>query len=79
MTPSFLIEDEFEIKGRGVLFVITLDRECSDFEWLLNKPVLLNGELYRAKGVERFVHAPPWRVGEKISLLADPIDPRGSL
>lgn len=76
---SFLIEEEFTIEGVGTAYVISLDRDYADFDSLLRQQVLLNGELYTVRGIERFTHAPPWHLGEKVAILADFVDGRTGL
>ncbi len=44
------------------------ERECHDFSHLIQNLVSVDGSLYRVKGVERLMHHPPWRKGEKIVL-----------
>ena len=59
----------FTISDRGMIFIVELDRECENFDFLLNEQVKIDGIMKTVTGVERFAHMPPWRKGEKIGLL----------
>lgn len=60
---------EFEIQGVGKVFVVDNPIECDDFAHLVGRGVIIGGNVYTVKGVERFTHSPPWMKGEKIGLL----------
>ncbi len=61
--------NKFTISDRGILFIVELDRECEDFDFLLNEQVKIDGIIKTVKAVEKFAHMPPWRKGEKVGLL----------
>lgn len=69
--PNFHAFDWFEIAGRGRVAATKLDRDTDDFSHVLASEVIIDGDLYRCRGVERFAHRPPWHVGESIGLLVD--------
>lgn len=68
---SFESIEKYYIAGRGKCFVIKCPFTCQDFDWLINREVTIDTEKHKIIGVERFMHAPPWSVGEKISVLVE--------
>lgn len=66
--PTFTSQDTFTIAGRGVAYVVVLDRCTDDFAHLVGKPVVIDGVTYLAAGVERFAIMRHPR-GETISIL----------
>ncbi len=52
-------------------FVVENPTECNDFNHLTNENVLIDSKTYYVIAVECFMHCPPWRKGEKISLMVD--------
>jgi hypothetical protein len=66
--PSFTSVDTFTIKGRGVCYVVELDRCTDDFAHLLGKTVVIDGQSFVAAGVERYAIMRHPR-GETISIL----------
>lgn len=60
---------KFVISGRGMVFVVKLDRECEDFDFLFDQQVKIDGVAKRVTAVERNAHMPPWKKGERIGLL----------
>jgi len=72
--PQFksLAQYTFELNKRNYpCFVTLLDRETTDFSHILGERINIDGVVYRGKFVERFLHAPPWRKGEKISIVVE--------
>lgn len=57
--------------SRGMISVVELDRKTDDFGHLVNQEITLDGKNYICRGVERFTHSPPYRIGERIGLLLD--------
>lgn len=76
MIQSFIVEEEVLVPERGTLHIVTLQEECMSFYHLKGELVLLDGELYRVKAIERQTHSPPWRAGGKVGLLAVPVEPK---
>lgn len=66
---NFKSEGQFTVTGRGICHAVTNPRECYDFDHLIGAEVLIDGQLRKVLGVERFMHSAPWRAGEKIGLL----------
>jgi len=66
---QFKSEDKFFINGRGMGYVVALDQDTNDFKHLLGQHVLIDGVKYQCVGVERNAKMPPFKAGEKISLL----------
>jgi hypothetical protein len=66
---SFDSVDTFHISGRGKAFVVKCPINCLDFDWLIGHDAIIDGKTYKIVGVERFMHSPPWKKGEDISLL----------
>jgi hypothetical protein len=58
--------------GKGDAAVVPNPHECDDFYHLIGQHVLIDGQVRRVRGVERFMHMPPWRAGERISLWLYP-------
>ena len=71
--PSFHALDWYTITGRGRAAIVELNRTTPDFAHLLGQEALIDGTLYRCRGVERFAHCPPWHKGEKVSLLVESV------
>lgn len=61
--------ETFYITGRGKCFVVACPINCNDFDWIVNREVTIDGKPHKIIGIERFMHMPPWKKGEKISLL----------
>lgn len=59
----------FYIAGKGKAFSVRLPITCYNFEWILNREVLIDNHKHTVIGVEKQVHAAPWYMGEQISLL----------
>jgi hypothetical protein len=57
--------------ARGTAFRVQNPVECRDFNHLVGQAVMINGEQYTVRSVERFAHAAPWRAGEDIALWID--------
>lgn len=77
MKPLKVI-DHYEIPGRGTVFNIALDKDCNDFSELINQEIALEGlGHFICIGVERFLHAPPWRKSEIVGLLVKPLKKGG--
>jgi hypothetical protein len=70
---AFTAGDWYEVEGRGWAAVTTLDRTTADFAHLIGKSVVIDGRKYICLAVERFLHNPPWRKGEPISLLVEDV------
>jgi hypothetical protein len=77
-TPSFTALDWFNIKDRGDCACVKLDRDTRDFAHLVGQSVLIDGELFTCLGVERRAHIAPWKAGEPIALLVEPIPAKGN-
>ena len=67
--PTFAALDRVSVRGRGILVSVELDRDTDDFAHLVGKKIIINGRLENCFAVERFDHLPPWKAGERISLL----------
>jgi hypothetical protein len=63
------VEGEYFIEGRGLLFHGPLPVTIQDRSELNGKEILINGEVHIVKGVELFMHMPPWREGESCGIL----------
>lgn len=73
--PTFVARNWYEITGRGTLAGVELDREDDgSFSHLSGQTVRIDGKLYRCTGVERYLHTPPFRKGEAVSLMVKPIE-----
>lgn len=68
---EFTSSEAFEVSGRGIAYPVANPVLCNDFSHLIGQVVRINGELRKVIAVERFMHMPPWRVGEEISLLVE--------
>lgn len=66
---EFVSQENFKVGNRGTAYVTTNPTECQSFKYLIGMEVSINGIKHTVIGVEGFMHAPPWRAGEKISLL----------
>ena len=51
------------------LFTVLNDRSCQNFDHLIDSNVQIGGVTRKVIRVERFIHSPPWREGEKIVLM----------
>lgn len=71
--PSFHALEWFTIPTLGRCATVLLDRDTSDFAHLIGCEVLIDGRLYRCRSVERFLHSPPWHMGETVSLLVEEV------
>jgi hypothetical protein len=67
--PTFTAHDRTSVKDVGILVSVDLDRDTEDFAHLVGKRIIINGRLETCFSVERFNHLPPWKAGERISLL----------
>lgn len=65
----FVSLDIFKIRGKKC-FVVKNPHECSSFKHLKGT-VIIDGKKQNVIGIERFMHAPPWRAGEHISLMVE--------
>ena len=59
----------------GTGFAISNPYECDDFSHLIGLIVSFEnvapGKVWVVKSVERFMHCPPWRRGERIALYCE--------
>lgn len=65
---SFTSITRWSVGGKRC-FAVQNTRECGDFDWLINKKVLIDGSIQEVIGVERLLHSPPWRRGEIIGIM----------
>jgi len=70
MMPRFENAQWYEAAGQRMAGV-KLDLETDDFAHLIGHTVEIDGERYRVKAVERFLHMPPWRAGEGVGLAVE--------
>jgi len=61
----------YQAPGRGRVYVVELDHEVKDFDWLIGKEALIDGHYLQVKGVELFTHHAPWRKGEPIGIRVE--------
>ena len=66
---EFKSDGRFDIPGRGLVFAVKNPHECTNFNHLMGRMVMIDGSLYEIRGVERYMHCSPWREGEGIGLL----------
>lgn len=64
----------FVIAGRGRVYAATLPHKIQNRSELIGCLAEIEGGLYRVKGVELFMHMPPWREGEQAGFLVEPVD-----
>lgn len=69
--PKYQSTDRFEIKGRGTVFSVVLDRDCENFDWLIGHKIILDGKEVEVAGVESYAIVPK-RKGSVIGLLIKP-------
>ena len=69
--PCFKAGDWYDVKGRGRVAAVSLDRETEDFSHIIDQEIIIDGEIYTGKAVERFAHCPPWHADEKIGILVN--------
>lgn len=60
--------DKFEVPGRGLIYLVENPFECNHFDHLIGQ-IQIDGMVRTVTGIERCVHTPPCRKGEKIGLL----------
>ena len=68
---SFVSTDVFYVTGRGKAYAVPCPFTCLDFDWLVNRSVMIDGQIRHVIGVERFMHSAPWNKGESIAILTD--------
>lgn len=69
---AFKALEFFRLPSRGmVVYIVDLDRTCSNFDHLLHKDVEIDGAIRFVQAVERFTHVPPWEKGERIGLAVE--------
>lgn len=74
---KFDVQESEMTERNGIrVFFVRNPVETVDFSELIKQLVEINNEVYRVKGVERFCHTAPWRVGESIGLWAEKVDDR---
>jgi len=61
--------DRFKVRDVGLLVTVELDRDTDDFSHLVGQKIVIDGALETCFSVERFSHMPPWKQGERVSLL----------
>lgn len=66
--PPFITQDSFTIYSRGDVHIVEIDRECPNFDWLINHKVEIDGVTYQCKGVE-WRGPGPYSPGTKIGIL----------
>ena len=66
--PIFESMDRFKV-SRGIAFVVNLDRTTYDFEHIIGKEIIIDGDHYIGIGVDRYAHVPPWHVDSPIAIL----------
>lgn len=68
---EFTSSEAFEVPGRGIAYPVANPVLCNDFGHLIGQTVLIDGQPRKVIAIERFMHMPPWRAGEEISLLVE--------
>ena len=68
---SFTSSSHYQSKDNRTVFTVQNPWTCEDFDHLIGRDVEINGQRYQVIGVERFLHEPPWRKGETISLQVE--------
>jgi len=66
---AFKSLETYHLQGRGIVYIVENPHDCDDFQHLIGANVLVNNFQYVVVAVERFLHCPPWRMGERIGLL----------
>ena len=70
MKYKFIGAIKYNAGQLGIAFAVKNPVECSDFSHLIGSVVEIDGVQYEVMGVEFKAHAPPWKEGEDIGLLA---------
>jgi len=68
---TFTSLGKWEMVGRGEVYTVRCPFKCYGFEWLLNKPAIIDGKELKVIGIEKFAHMPPFAKGELIGLLVN--------
>ncbi len=61
--------DTFTIKEIGKVYFVKNTRECLNFDHLIGKEVIIDGNKMVVSSVESYCHVPPFWEGESIGLL----------
>jgi hypothetical protein len=67
--PVFKALDRYKVPDVGLLVTVELDRDTDDFSHLVGQKIVIDGKLETCFSVERFSHMPPWKQGQRVSLL----------
>ena len=75
--PTFRSSGQFQIAGRGLVYVIILDEDCDDPAWLLHREVRIDGKAVICRGIERSVKyiGQPGKVGEDNGVVVSDLLP----
>jgi hypothetical protein len=74
--PEFKSLGKFTVPGRGLVHVVACDKERPrDDTGLVGMTVVIDGEAFHCRGVERRLPSGPIREGEEIGLLVGPPRP----
>ena len=65
---------KYQMLGRGDVFSIRCPIKCYAFDWLINKPAIIDGKEWTVIAVERFMKAGPINKDEPIGLLVNSMD-----
>lgn len=57
----------------GLVLVVLNPSDCETFDHMTGQRVVIDGVTRYVCAVERFAHAPPYRAGEPIGLLVEPV------
>jgi len=68
---EFKSEDKWHLDGLmgGPVYVVRNPKECSDFDWLKEQHVKIDGEQFKVRDIETRMHSAPWKKDELIGLL----------
>lgn len=68
---KFETAKKFDIKNRGTVFVVRLDRDYADDEIQKGMAVQINGKEYVLRGVEYYLVPSPFSAGREIGLVVN--------
>jgi hypothetical protein len=67
--PEFKSLSHYFAEGRGDIYIVENNRERDNFNDFFDGPIVIDGNEYEVRGIERFCHMPPFREGERIGIL----------
>lgn len=75
IVADFVSEGRYEITGRGTVYTVRNPKDCSDFNWLINQWVRIDGAIMEVRGIERFAIVGTYLAGKPLGLLVRQISP----